>query len=65
MRVMAEITAEDITEQLNQSQAMQLIKEIDRAQCDYDFTLNLARYLVAELKESAPTDEPFNISELE
>lgn len=61
----ADIDAETIAGQLDQEQAMQLIKDLDACQADYEFTLQLARYLVAELKKSAPPEEPFKLSELE
>lgn len=61
----ADIDAETIAEQLDREQALQLIKDLDAWQEDYDFTLQLARYLVEELKKSALPEEPFKLSDLE
>lgn len=63
--IQADIDAETIADQLDLDQSMQLIKELDAWQADYEFTLQLARYLVEELKRSAPTEEPFKLSDLE
>ena len=63
--IQAEIDAETIAGQLDQEQTMQLIKDLDAWQADYEFTLQLARYLVEELKKSALPEEPFKLSELE
>lgn len=35
-----EVNSEDITDNLTQSQALQLIKEIDHAQAEWDFTVS-------------------------
>lgn len=56
---------EIVAEQATHEQALSVIKTIDRGMGDYDFTLAVARWCVAELRaETNGTDEPFTLEEL-
>lgn len=55
-----------LTDGTDNDTVMQLIKGLDRAMADYEFTLELTKYLVKELKaESDLAGEAFSFSELE
>lgn len=56
---------ETIADAATPEQALTIIKSIDAAMQDYEFTLNLARWCVEELKKSSPPEEPFSLAELE
>ena len=66
MRIIANIDVGDIVDSLEtQEEAFELIKRIEMAMEDYEFTQRLAKYCISELKkECEGTDEPFNISEV-
>lgn len=46
-----ELDAEQLAEGLDCNQADALIKAVDSAQQDYDFTLGVVKYLLSELKK--------------
>lgn len=59
------IKEQDIIEALDYDDAAKLIKAIDLSVADYDFTWNLAKYLIQELAdECAAGGEEFNLDEL-
>lgn len=69
MRLTMEVPVSDLVDQLTetgyQNAVMDLIKGLDRAMADYEFTLALAKYLVKELQtECALSEEPFKLEEL-
>jgi hypothetical protein len=56
---------EMIAEGATHEQGLEVIKGIDAGFADYEFTLMVARWAVAELKKSSPPEEPFTYDELE
>jgi hypothetical protein len=54
--------AESVVQALSHDEAMKFIKQLDLAYADYDFTYNLAKYLVGELRKETKGD--FDVREL-
>lgn len=62
LRIPIEVDVQDLVEQLSRdldhADLLELIKMIDKAQADYDFTEELRDYFVSEIeKEDAIVDE--------
>jgi hypothetical protein len=65
IRLFVTTESDDLVETLTQEQAEQLIKEIDSAMVDYEFTERIAKHLISELaKECAAVGEVFDINSL-
>jgi hypothetical protein len=56
--------ADELAAVLSHEETFALIKLLDQAMCDYDFTLDLARHCVKELIAESSSSEPFQLTDL-